>query len=407
MFGLSAAATSAIVGLGGAAIGAYSSNKASKKAAAAQKQNTQMSIDAQKEATKLDPRIDPLIYGEKGIVNNISGLLSQPQSTGTQQFNNEINTFMKDYGRPLFDDTVRSASSLMSDRVVSPRINTPSSNNYDSSGLYSQFINNKPGENPYLTGAIQKGINQGMNSFQNLQSDATRNMLEGILPNIRGGAISSGQFGGSRQGITESKALNDFSTQMGRAVTQVGQGAIDSAIGAQAGAYNDDTNRALNATGNLSGQQYGAASQNAQMKEQQELQNAQLQGQTNQLNAQTNIAGAGLQSGLINQAYGYQNAADNAQINKVGQVSGLLQPYAGKGSPISVPQQQPIYNNSLSSAIGGATAGLGLYNAFQAPQQNQFSGGYGLDSQIQQPSQYNYGSTPNNYFSYTPKDRVA
>jgi hypothetical protein len=384
----------AVATIGGSLIGAYSSNKASKNAAEAQQQSTQMSIDAQKEATKLDPRIDPLIYGDQGVVNKISGLLDRPQSTGTTQFNNEINTFMRDYGRPEFDNTVRSAHSLMTNNVAAPQISAPNQNSIDLTGSYNSFINGDPGNNPFLTGAIQKGINQSNTAFQNMQTDATRNLTENVLGNIRGGAVAAGQYGGSRQGILEGRALNDFSTQMGRAASQVGQNNTDAAVSAQAGAYNDDRNRALSATSSLGGQQYGLASQNAQLKS-----------QNNQLNAQTQLAGTGMQAGLLNQAYGYQQAGDNADINRMGQVSGLLQPYAGKGSPINVPQQQPIYNNSLSGAIGGATAGLGLYNAFQQPQQSGYN--Y-MDSQVPKNPQYNFNSaTPDNYFSYTPKSIVS
>lgn len=458
--------------IGGAVIGGVASNSAAKKAADAQKQTTQMSIDAQKEATKLDSRIDPLIYDKGGIVDRISGLLDVPQNANTNSFNQGINNYMgagAAGAEGAFMGSQQAAQKLQGSSLAAPKmdaatansttmntallrdpskidaamlgkaenmsgasINAPSQNSLDLSGAYKDMIYGEAGNNPYLTGAIQKGINQSSNAFGNMVQDGTQ-AVQDVLASIRGGAISSGQYGGSRQGLAESRSISDFGKNLTRAASQYGQNNTDAAIAAQAGAYESDRNRALSAMSGLGAQQYGVAQQNAQMQQQAGLanmgannafasqnnanqqstnaananaqnqfalqNNANLQNtnqfnaaaanqnsmfnagnqqaanaanmnsqnQTNQLNSQNQVTGIGLSSGLLGQAYGYNQTANNQDLNRIGTVSGLLQPYAGKGSPISVPNQTPVYNNAIGSAIGGATAGLGLYNAFNTP----------------------------------------
>lgn len=458
--------------IGGAVIGGVASNSAAKKSAEAQKQTTQMSIDAQKEATKLDPRIDPLIYGDSGIVNRINGLLDVPQNANTNSFNQGMNNYMgagAAGAEGAFMGSQQAAQKLQGSSLAAPQmqaatagsstmntallrdpskidaamlgnaanmtgstVSAPSQNSLDLSPAYKDMIYGEAGNNPYLTGAIQKGINQSQNAFGNMVQDGTQ-AVQDALASIRGGAVSSGQYGGSRQGLAESRSISEFGKNLSRAASQYGQNNTDSAIAAQAGAYDADRNRALSAMSGLGAQQYGVAQQNAQLaqqaaaanmgannafamqnnanqqsansananaqnqfalqnnanlqntnqfnasaanqnsmfnagnQQQANAANMNAQQQTNQLNSQNQVTGIGLSSGLLGQAYGYNQNANNQELNRVGTVSGLLQPYAGKGSPISVPGQAPVYNNAIGSAIGGATAGLGLYNAFNTP----------------------------------------
>jgi hypothetical protein len=458
--------------VGGAIIGGVASNSAAKKSAEAQKQSTQMSIDAQKDATKLDSRIDPLIYGDSGIVNRINGLLDVPQNANTNSFNQGMNNYMgagAAGAEGAFMGSQQAAQKLQGSSLAAPQmqaatagsstmntallrdpskidaamlgnaanmtgstVSAPSQNSLDLSPAYKDMIYGEAGNNPYLTVAIQKGINQSQNAFGNMVQDGTQ-AVQDALASIRGGAVSSGQYGGSRQGLAESRSISEFGKNLSRAASQYGQNNTDSAIAAQAGAYDADRNRALSAMSGLGAQQYGVAQQNAQLaqqaaaanmgannafamqnnanqqstnsananaqnqfalqnnanlqntnqfnasaanqnsmfnagnQQQANAANMNAQQQTNQLNSQNQVTGIGLSSGLLGQAYGYNQNANNQELNRVGTVSGLLQPYAGKGSPISVPNQAPVYNNAVGSAIGGATAGLGLYNAFNTP----------------------------------------
>lgn len=537
MFGLSATVVGAAAGLGGAALGAWSSSKSAKDTNAANARMQQESIEAQKEAAKIDPRIESMLYGSgtttrqlksgamgsvekidgvtrrvysdddyenvttgKGLLDQGMDYLNKPQSAGLQAVGQSadaslLNNYAKDQETQRWGAAnlmtakdapqMQSAQSLgvsqmgaaqgllsataaptayntqaaNSAKVGAPQsvsastVNAPSQNNLDLSGAYNSFINGESGNNPYLTGAIQKGINQSKTAFENMQTDATRNLTENVLGNIRGGAVSSGQYGGSRQGLAESNAVKDFSTQMGRAVSQFGQNNTDAAVAAQSNQYGQDQANKLNALNTLSGQQYGVAGQNAQMGQQAAMQNAQMgqqaqmqdaqnQQQTNMFNAgnqtaanrdlfgasqQVNLSNTGAandmarfnagnqqQANQLNTQMAQQNQQFNAQnqqatnqqnlgaqlntnqmnnanflggmnalagfgandynlanqnqnydFNKVQQVSGLLQPYAGKGSPINVPQYQNMSSNPLGGAIGGATAAMGLYNMFK------------------------------------------
>jgi hypothetical protein len=584
MFGLSG---TAIAGIAGAVIGGVSANSAAKKTAEGQKKAAQMSIDAQKDATKIDPRIEAMLYGtggttrqlkagaipttekidgvtrqfysdddyetvtNKGLLGSAMDYLNKPQSAGLQAAGRAAESDLMNYygmdqatlrsgierlmggqtapqmsaasaGAPetamgaygtarttalptAYDvtnagaATTNAATATAAPRmeaatgkaatVGSTSINAPSQNQIDLRGNFENFLNAESGANPFLTGAIQKGINQSKNAFQDLQTDATRNLTENVLGNIRGGAIASGGYGGSRQGIAELGALRDFNTQMSRAAERFGQGNTDAAVAAQAGQYGQDQANKLSAMMGLSGQQYGLASQQAQMAQQAALAVAQMaqqmqlanmankqqagqidvgnQQQTNLFNAanqqQANLANtanqqqanlfnagnaneaartqyggllstnqantaaqnqfgmanlgnqqqanmfnasaandmsrfnagnqqqanqanlnaqmgtnqlnqAGLLSGMgaltdmSGRNYNMAQNYGNAEFNRAQQVSGLLQPYAGKGTPITVPQYQPMYTNNASNMLGGALLGQQLYNNWNTPQ---------------------------------------
>lgn len=333
--------------------------------------------------------------------------------------------------------------------VQASSVATPSQNNLDLSNAYNAFINGQSGNNPYLTGAIQKGINQSNNAFGNMIQDGTQ-AVQDALASIRGGAISSGQYGGSRQGLAEGRTLGDFSKNLMRAASQYGQNNTDAAVSAQAGQYNNDQQMKLNALNTLSGQQYGAAAQNAQMAQQAAMQNAQMQQQNNQfntanqndaartnaamqnqsatnnaqlqqqanqtnynsalnnnqfnagqqqqanltnnasllnnsqfnanlnqqannqnlgaqlqtngLNSQNTVAGLSGLQGVMGNQYQMANAQNNYDMNRAGQLNGLLSPYMGVNS--SSTQTTPTYTNPTSNFLGGALLGQQLYNNF-------------------------------------------
>jgi hypothetical protein len=322
---------------------------------------------------KLDPRMDAFLYGSNGV----NGLLGQvlangysPQSAGMSQFGTAMDNYLKNWGEDNFAKSQQAAQGLQNSNISAPttgaaQVDAPSQNNIDLTGSYNDFIYGSPGANPYLTGAIQKGINQSNNAFGNMMTDATRNLNENVLPSIRSGAVLNNTMGSSRQGIAESRALNDYSTQMGRALSQFGQNNTDAAVAAQAGAYDTDRNRALAATQGLGAQQYGVAQQNAQMQQQANLANLQSQLSMNQLNSNNQQAGIGLSSGLLNQAYGYGANADSYGLNKAGKTAGLLGGFTGYNQ--SQNSSQPLYSSTAGNILGGALGGLALWNGFNQP----------------------------------------
>ena len=94
------------------------------------------------------------------------------------------------------------------------------------------------------------------------------------------------------------------------------------------------------------------------------------QGQQNNSGA---LAGSGLLSGALSNAYGVGTNQDNFGLNRASQTNGLLQPYLTKSN--NMPAQQPVFGNLAGSALGGAAAGVGLLNQF-----NQLQGGGNYNS---------------------------
>lgn len=78
-----------------------------------------------------------------------------------------------------------------------------------------------PSSNPYLAASIQAAINPVSEAFTNT-----------VLPNIRSGAVTAGQFGGSRQGVLEGTASNDFIRRIGDISSTMASNAYGQGLGA-------------------------------------------------------------------------------------------------------------------------------------------------------------------------------
>lgn len=447
----------------GALIGGVVSSNGAKKAA--QQQN-----EANANANKLDPRIESMLFGsgkrtlrdgvtptyemqtdrfgrerqvqtnqasdfntDSGLLGQYRGFMDQPQSEAMKQFGDASGQYLQQNGAGDMN-AMRQASMGLLGGLQAPQaagvptvgpqggqmlwnkgesVNAPKQNGMDLTGSYSSLINGPAGANPYLTGAIQKGINQSTNAFGNMVSDA-KNATNDVLGGIRGGAVLAGGYGGSRQGIAEGRAIESMNTQLGRAASQFGQNNTDAAVAAQAGAYDADRNRQLAATQGLGAQQYGVASQNsaqaqqanmanqaigtdmskfgavqtqnaalanAQMGQQNNQFNAGLQAQNNQLNTNRTQTGMAGLSGLLGTAYQQAGNQDNYGINRAQQVNSLLAPYLAKNP---VPQAPQVYANSAGAGIGGAMMGMQLGQGLAGLFQNSGSstqtgmGGYGI-----------------------------
>jgi hypothetical protein len=257
----------------------------------------------------------------------------------------------------------------------------PSQGNLDLSGAYNSFINGESGNNPYLTGAIQKGINQSNNAFSNMTQDATQ-AVQDALASIRGGAISSGQYGGSRQGLAESRSIGDLSKNLTRAASQYGQNNTDAAVAAQAGQYNNDQQMKLNALNTLSGQQFGAAQQNAQLAQQNAQFNSGLLSDASKTNAamqnanNTNNAQMQQQANQTN----YTSALNNNQYNAGNQQQANLTNNASllNNSQFNTGLQQQANQQNLGSQL--QTNALNSSNAINGMNQlnNQLNTNYQL-----------------------------
>lgn len=308
-------------------------------------------------------------------------------------------------------------ANMVSAQSAGAQINAPSQNTLDLKSAYDRVINGDAGANPYLNKALTAGIDATNAGYQRNLSGLTDTLQKQILPGIRSNSVLAGQYGGSRQGIAEGNALSDFTKQATDANLQLGLQNSANTTGAQAQAFGQGQDRSLAALQGLSGQQYGVASQNAALQQANNIANAQLQNQTgiqvsgnnqqaNLANAgfvqqaalanqnaqqqaltqnaqnqqQTNLANlqaqqgtnslnsanqaTGLQglSGLLGQIYGIGQNQDNYALNRAGQTNSLLAPYLSANSSSST--QTPLYSNPGGNILGGAAAGLGLYNQF-------------------------------------------
>ncbi|HEX7644862.1 MAG TPA: hypothetical protein VF472_21890 [Burkholderiaceae bacterium] len=381
------AAAAAVVGAGASVYSASQSGKSSGSATSTQ-QNT------------IDPKLAPLLYGtngQGGLLNEITTAANAPRSPGMQTFGTAADNYMGNNGAMQLNGMTQAADNLMNGHISAPttsspwagtaRVSAPNQNNLNLSPAYANMIYGNSGANPYLTGAIQQGIDQANTAYGNLQTNATRNLVNNILPSLRAGAVTAGGYGGSRQQIAEGNAVGDFSNAMAQAAGQVGQNNTDAAVGAQSTSYNQGQDRSLNAMENLSSSQYGTADMNAQLEEQSALANAQMQEQTNlanlnsqlqtnTLNSSNTATGINAASGVLGSAYTYGGNNDTYALNKLGTATGLLSPYTGYGG--SVQQTVPLYSNPMGNALGGASAGLGLYNAYRNATAGSGGGGNGM-----------------------------
>lgn len=384
----------ALIGAAGAVGGALISKKGAKDAA-----------QAQADAMKGDPRKDAMLFGPEGttgtgLLDQYKGMLDTPQSAASKGWADTQSDYLGKYGGGDMD-AVRNASMGLLGGNASPMaqaaqagpaaqvgtaltpaatmgaattsvpayaqgsmVNAPSQNGVDLKGSYDRFVNGTPGQNQFLDQSIDGAIAKNRLGFEQLQSDATKNLMQNVMPSIRSNSVISGQYGGSRQGIAEGNAIGTLGTEMSRAASMFGQNATNAAVGAKANAYETDSNRALSATQGLGAQQYGVAQQDAQTKNQAEFMNVGNQVNAANTNAsllqQSNMANLGttMQANLANQnaantamqtnaGYNQQTNLTNAGFN---QQTGL----ANQGAQLSTNAQ----NNSSAIAGGSMLGGL-------------------------------------------------
>lgn len=447
----------------------------------------------------LDPRIQQMLFGDgtgtgagQGLLSQYQGYLNQPQGAGTAAYGQQAQDFLKNNAGGITGQLQGAATGLLGGGISAPQsqaaqaqgaqaqmapqmqaaqsngnngragilwnagetanaasVNAPPQNNTDLTGAYNKFVNGDAGANPYLTGALQAGVDATNAGYNKNVNTLTDQLQRNVLPGIRSNSVLAGQYGGTRQGIAEGNAIGDFTRQLNDNNAQLAATNSANTTGAQAQAFNQGQDRALAATQGLGAQQYGVAGQNAAMqqaanmqtsaqKQQANLQNQMTGNQTaqfdatqsqqnNQFNAgllqqaaqanqgatqQNNQFNAGLQqqtgqynaglqqqtglanqtsqlqtnglnsnntlggmaglSGLLASQYGAAQGQDNYGINRAGQVNGLLAPYlsANGGSTSSA----PLYQNQGANILGGATAGLGLFNGLKGASSGSYGG---------------------------------
>lgn len=372
------------VSAGAALLGAANSGKQSGSATSTQQQ-------------QLDPRISDMLFGKdggnNGLLSQYQGLLNQPQ--GMKDYQSAGNNYLSQYGAGDLGAIRNTATGLMGGAsaptstasglssipayAVGNQVKAPAQNNLDLTGSFQSMLNG--GNNSALKDSLKYGTDLTNAQFAKNQTDVTNNLMRNVMPSIRSNSVLTGQYGGSRQGVAEGNALSDYTNQLTSANTQIGLANSANTTGQLANDYEQGQGRALAAAQGLSQQQYATALQDANTKntaefmnvgnsydasktnagyaQQTGLANQQAQLATNQMNNGAAIGGAGLLGGLTNTAAG----AANSNLTQAQGVNSLLAPYLSANS--SSTSSQPIYQNTAGNIIGGASAGLGLYNQYQ------------------------------------------
>ena len=186
-----------------------------------------------------------------------------------------------------------------------------------------------------------------------MRAQSNQNLAQNVMPGIRSGAMASGQYGSSRQGIAEGVAAGNAETGLNSAISQLYGNAAQQAAGLQASTAN-----------NLA----GLGMQNGQFNANLGLQNN-AQNMTNSQNIIGNISKGldTLQAGnqLQDQTYGQQQGLlqQPSQYNQTG--LGNYANIINQGSGMGSQSTQPYFTNPLGGALGGALGGLGLYKQLQ------------------------------------------
>jgi len=382
----------------GGVIGAAGSYKSAKDSAEAMSQQGQ-----------LDPRIASVIFGEngqKGLIGQYQDLAKTPRSGAANLFGNANSSYLANYGGADLDAARYAAYGAMNNTsaptttaaqsagasINSPAwaqgnmVKAPSQNGIDLAPTFQSMLGG--GNTDKLMQSLQAGNALTSAQFQQNQDSMTDNLQRNVLSGIRSNSVLAGQYGGSRQGVAEGNAISDFTKQLNQSNTQLGLANSANTSAQLAGAYENGQNRALSAAQGLSGQQYATAFKdadtknaaefmnvgthnnvlqtNAQMAQQNNQFNAGLQQQaglanqqsqlsTNGQNKSSNLAGAGLLSGLLGGVSNTVNANDNWDITRAGQINSLIGPLL-----TGLPTQNPVSANSGAAALGGGLAGLGF-----------------------------------------------
>jgi hypothetical protein len=208
----------------------------------------------------------------------------------------------------------------------------------------------------------QTGMNLGMGGGQSnpyigaygnaITNQVTQNLQRNILPNIGGGAMAAGGYGGSRQGVVEANALNDAN-----------QGLSNALAGAYSSDWNNQQGRNLQQYGmdqsyNLGLGNLGLNNQNSQNNfyTAQRGQDLQQMGLGSQLAQSANQGYLNQGSGVYDVGSQYQNAP----WQTMGNFNSAATPYTGYGATSTTSQG----TNPWAQALGGAAMGAQLGRLF-------------------------------------------
>lgn len=219
---------------------------------------------------------------------------------------------------------------------VSARGGFASMGDLDPSGAYARM----------LSGQVSPYVDQQAKA---IMDQANQNLSLNVMPSIRSGAQSAGQYGSSRQGIAE-----------GVAAGLSNQGVTQSLANLYGNAWNTAQNQMGNAASQLG--QMGNANQqyNAQLGLNRNTQNMSAAQQAlgaRQTGMNLGTSSYGLGNGALTDAYNMQTNLNQYPWQNVKNYQGVVAPLAGMGSS----QSTPYYTNQANNILGGALAGYKLF----------------------------------------------
>lgn len=166
-----------------------------------------------------------------------------------------------------------------------------------------------------LAGMQTAYVNRALQDYRDASADAGDMWQQQIAPQLRGDAILSGQYGGSRQGIAEGTAAGMIGKQLDRSARDLGIASIDTGQQLYGQAYQD----ALRRQAEAAGQQSGLAGQ-AAMTDTEAANRAAMAAAENKTRASIASAGnqaqlAGYQANLLGQDASNALAAQQFNAN--------------------------------------------------------------------------------------------
>ena len=276
--------------------------------------------------------------GAASYANGQGMNLSQGMINDSQQFLGQSNNFLN-----------------TANRLANYAPGDPTQYNINNAGQYAN--------NPYLNGAIDAA-----------SRDVTRNLTEDVLPGINRGAAAGGNTNSTRTGIAEGIALRGAQDRIGDIASTIRADAYNNGLGLSEQA------RTANQGAALQGQGMGLDALNTAIGRGMDLRNPGMQGTINMYDLMGRAGDKYQQD-----QQGYNDANYQRWQGQYNQPWDLLSRYMGAvggqnwGSQTQNSTVKPGSTmGAIQGALGGATAGLGLYKDFSSI----------MNSQSSQPSYY-------------------
>ena len=241
-----------------------------------------------------DPRLNSMVDQSFGLSNLSQGLLND-----TLPF---LNSAAGQVAKGAFDTNFNPVANTTSQNVNLNQARADQGVLNPTNSL-QQLLSGTP-NNPYLdqqAGAITNQL--------------TTNMMKNVMPGIRSGAIASGQYGGSRQGIAEGNAISNLNQDLAPALTNLYGGAYENAQQRMYGTANALNDQAFQNANNNAGRDMATQQFNANLG----LQNNQQQMAKNS----TNLGNRMNALNIVNSGQGMLNNAMNANNNSLGALAGV------------------------------------------------------------------------------------